>query len=63
MPVYIDAVAMRIIPTEYALKGAVCGISPHLGFFVIEVSQCTSERSLSKIVLLSLTHRCAGGET
>jgi len=36
MPVYIDAAAMGIIPPEYALKGRVCGNSPHLESFFIE---------------------------
>jgi len=47
MPVYIDAAAMRIIPTEHALKGAVCGNAPHLVFFVIEMPRAKSERPLS----------------
>ena len=62
MPVYINAAAMRIIPTESALKGAVCGNSPHLVSFVIQGPQVKSERTLSLIALLLLIHRFAEGE-
>ena len=62
MPVYIDAAAMRIIPTEHALKGAVFGNSPHLVFFVIERPRVKSERSLSQLEKLLLIHRFEKGK-
>ena len=46
---YIDAVAMRIIPIKYALKGHVCGNSPHLEPFVMQGRRVKSERTLSEV--------------